>query len=573
MKTSSSSNPSFPLRRCPFKSPSPRFRSPPTCKLSETLMAESMERISDALREQSSGSQAMDLLYCVNDLQRAMQLLVIENSSSELLVRSHSLMQIAMKRLQNEIFIIVTRNQISVPDSAVSDLKAIANCMVGAGYGKECAEVYTLIRKSMVDEALYDLGVNNLSTSQIQKMDWKVLEKRVNNWISASEVAVKTLFTREKILCNEVFSASDEISKSCFAEITNDGAVSVLRFAGTVGKYNKLSVEKIFRFLDLYQGISKLLPEIDSIFDSSSVSAVRSQAVRSRLKLGVAIRAMLARFETAIQKDSSTTPPGGAVHPLTRYVMNYLVFLSDYTGDVSEIIADWPSSMQSPLPEAYFSIQRPGEDDAGPTAVSERFAWLILLLLCKLDGKTKMYRDVPLSYLFLANNLNYVVSKVRHSNLDTMLGSGWASMHEEKVKQYIANYERMGWEKVLSSLPDDPTSDISGAVLKNRFVKFNSGLEEALQKQSSWVIPDPELRDRVKVSLVNRIVPGYRVLFDGYRSKLQDGEVVVKFNPDSLQDCLSDMFDVNMGNVLHRTKLHTSIIHGHRQHRRVLTGH
>nr|GLL33834.1 exocyst complex component EXO70B1-like isoform X2 [Ipomoea trifida] len=111
------------------------------------------------------------------------------------------------------------------------------------------------------------------------------------------------------------------------------------------------------------------------------------------------------------------------------------------SGTVSKIIADWPPSSQSPLPESYFLSPSSTNDDS---TVSAKFAWLVLVLLCKLDSKARHYRDVPLSCLFLANNLNYVVSKVRSSNLSLVLGSDWISKQEVKVKQFIANYERIG---------------------------------------------------------------------------------------------------------------------------------
>nr|GMD69396.1 exocyst complex component EXO70A1-like [Ipomoea batatas] len=588
---SSSSKPGSPLS-FPSKSPSP---SPPRSSFSETLMKETISTVEPMIRKwdleesatyerisylfRDNRVEAMEFLSCVNDLQHSMQLVAMENSSSEHLVTAHNLMQIAMKRLQKEFYTILSGNRYfldpstrfsgtssakssvsdlgddnvseedeetvgragRVPDAAVADLKAVAECMIGAGYGKECMKIYTIIRKSIVDETLYYLGVENLSSSQIQKMDWQTLDERAKNWLSAVKISVTTLFLGERILCSEVFAASEDIKESCFTAISKDAAMSVLGFAESVGKYKKLSVEKMFRFLDLYEAVSELWPEIESIFDFTSTSAVRSQAVMSLLKLGEAVRAMLTEFETAVQKDSSKPPPGGAVHPLTRYVMNYLVFLADYSGEVSEIVADWPLSTNSPLPESYFSTPHPDED-SGASAVSERFAWLVLLLLCKLDGKAQMYKDVPLSYLFLANNLNYVVSKVRQSNLNLILGSDWISTHEGKVKQYAAKYERMGWDKVLASFPENPTADISPAEANDCFTKFNSGFEEAYRRQCSWVIPDPKLRDQVKISLANRIVPGYRDLYEEHLRRFRGAESVVRFTPDDLQNYLSDLF-------------------------------
>ncbi|KAF2283391.1 hypothetical protein GH714_003824 [Hevea brasiliensis] len=400
--------------------------------------------------------EAKQYLNSIKQLQSAMQYYVTENSASEKLVRAQNLMQIAMKRLEKEFYQILKSNRdyldpesvsthssrasrSSVSDfedesedessrhgdsvseverislAAMADLKAIADCMIGSGYGKECVKIYKIVRKSIVDEALYHLGVERLNFSQIQKMDWEVLELKIKSWLNAVKVAVKTLFNGERILCENVFSASVAIKESCFADITREGALTLFGFPESVAKCKK-TPEKMFRTLDLYEAIADLWPEIESIFNFDSTSTVRSQAVSSIIRLGEAVRTMLTDFESAISKENSKKlVPGGGVHPLTRYVMNYIAFLADYGGILSDIVADWPLTMSSPLPESYFGSPEP--EDGTSSAISVRFAWLILVLLCKLDGKAELYKDVSLSYLFLANNLQYVVNKVQKSSL------------------------------------------------------------------------------------------------------------------------------------------------------------
>ncbi|MCD7460840.1 hypothetical protein HAX54_044572 [Datura stramonium] len=549
----------------------------------------SYNRVANLFRDYRE--EAQKFIDAVNNLQHGMHFVIKESSSSELLVQAQNLMQIAMKRLQKEMYTILsgnryfldsetlstrssrqsTRSSVSDEDNddeeaneitnndasstrasevervselVMANLKAIADCMIGAGYGKECVKIYNLNRQSVIDETLYYLGVEKLTSSQIQKMDWEILEKKTKNWLGAVKIAVSTLFHGEKILCDHVFSASDAIRETCFSEIARESALTLFAFPEMVAKHKKLSLEKMFTVLDLYNSISELWDEIEFIFSFSSLAVVKSQAMASLVKLGEAARFMLSEFESAIQKDSSKAVAGGGVHPLTRYVMNYLVFLGDYSGAFSEIIVDWPLSIQSPLPESYFLSPTPDDDDSPSSAVSLRLAWLVLVLLCKLDGKAQLYKDVSLSYLFLANNLNYVVSKVKKSNLKFLLGSDWLSKHETKVKQYISNYERMGWSKVLTSFPENSTAEMSLPEAREWFIKFNSGFEEVYRLQSSWVIPDPKLRDDVKISLAKKIVSGYRTFYEKYRESLRSGGVksVIRFAPDDLQNYLSDLF-------------------------------
>ncbi|XP_052185997.1 exocyst complex component EXO70H1 [Diospyros lotus] len=617
---SHSSYASSPMRRSPSPSPSPAR------KFSETIMEDNIRAAEAVVRKWSvegsssgrySGNdslfggdrrEAKDFLRSVKDLQTTMQFYVAEDSTSENLVQAQCLMQIAMRRLEKEFYQILSRNRECLdPESvssrssrasgrssvsefegdmsedddqaaggsvsevespsvlAMADLTEIANTMISSGYGKECVKIYKIIRRSIVDESLYYLGVEKLSLSQIQKMDWDAIELRIKSWLNAVKVAVKTLFLGERTLCDHVFSTGGRMAESCFAEIASEGAMTLFGFPELVAKYKKLSPEKMFRILDLYEAISDLWPEIESIFSLESVSAVRSQAIASLLKLGDAVRAMLSDFEMAIQKDTSKSPvPGGGFHPLTRYVMNYVVFLSDYSWILSDIVADWPLSVESPVLESYFSS--PVSDDSPTTAISMRLAWLILVLLCKLDGKAKLYKDVPLSYLFLMNNLNYVISKVRTSNLVLLLGDDWLAKHEEKVKQYASNYERMAWNKVISSLPNS-TDDISPEAARKCFGQFNSAFDEAYRKQTSWVVPDPKLRDEIKISLAKLIGPAYKSFYEKYQGMLRwEIGSSVRYVPDDLGNYLSDLFygTLHSGNLSSSSSLSSSPLRTHR---------
>ncbi|XWS53185.1 hypothetical protein CRYUN_Cryun11dG0136200 [Craigia yunnanensis] len=591
---------SSPTRMTPPASPlHPTF--------SETLVEENIEAAEsivtkwDSLSDNNSSccniaslfsdqEEAKQYLSSIKGLQKAMQYLVSHQSSSEKLVRAQTLMQTAMKRLEKEFYQMlksnkdyldpesvsthssfrpsVSRSSFSdfeeeesenesrdendlIPEvervslAAMADLRAIAEAMISVGYTKECIKIYKIIRKSIVDEALYHLGVEGtLTFQQIQKMEWEVLEVKIKNWLNAVKMAVKTLFLGERILCDHVFSVSPAIRESCFSEISKEGALALFGFPENVAKCKK-TPDKMFRILDLYEAVSDLWPEIESIFSFESTSTVRSTAVNSLIRLGDAVRTMLTDFETAIQKDSSkSTFPGGGIQPLTRYVMNYISFLADYSGILSDIVADWPLTTPSPLPESYFGS--PDNEESISSPISVRLAWLILVMLCKLDGRATMYKDVALSYLFLANNLQYVVQKVRQSNLKLLLGDDWVTKHELKVKQYASNYERMGWSKVLASLPEDPTAEIPVDQVKEHFRKFNLAFEEAYKKQSSWVVPDPRLRDDIKISLARRIVPIYKEFFETYGGvqlrKEMWVESVVRYTPDDLGNYWSDLF-------------------------------
>ncbi|EPS59557.1 hypothetical protein M569_15248 [Genlisea aurea] len=519
---------------------------------------------------------AKRFLHAVSSLHTAMRVCLKQKSSSDELHRCQKLMQIAIKRLEKEFYVTLSANRkkldsesvslslsnrsslatpgssdsdsiedeitaeeigVKTPKSgpesvAMEDLRSIAECMIECGYGSECVKIYKLLRKSIVDEAMHFLEIERTSPSEMQQMEWNVLDAKIKTWLRAMKTAIGILFHGEKILCDAVFASSETLAASCFADICRDAAVDMFSFAGNFGKSRKiLTPEKLFRALDLYQAITDSWPEIESIFWHESSSPVKAEAGAALGKLGEAAKLMIAQFETAIQKDSSKTPPGGGVHPLTRYVMNFLTFLGDYSGSVSEILADWPLNKDINLPASFFSSS-PSAVDPSAAVITACLAWFILVLLCKLDGKGTLYKNAALSYLFLGNNLNYVVSKVKGSNLRLLLGPDWIRKNRIKANRYLSSYERMGWTKVISTLPDDPTAEIPPHQAVEHFKQFNRCFEEARKTQVSWVIPDIEARDRVRSSLGKEIVCFYRIF---YQKQRIDDEKTVRYTPDELE--------------------------------------
>ncbi|MED6182526.1 hypothetical protein PIB30_029281 [Stylosanthes scabra] len=494
--------------------------------------------------------EAKQYLNAVSKLQSAMQHLLTLNSSSDRLVEAYSLMQVAMKRLERELYRISAeiRDHVHTPYSLNSscsssasttttdrhsdsisgsdvydnssddesirvarvDLKAIVECMFSAGYGKECVQIYTKVRKSIVTEALQNLGVEKPKLSKIKKMQWEMFDFKIKTWLNAVEVSVGSLFPGEWSLCNYIFPSSENttVVESCFTEICKDGAEMLFMFPEIIAKCEK-TPEKMFRLLDLYEALSQNWPKIKSIFSYESTSSVRLQVGVSHLKIGEAVRATLSTFETAIMKESSKTPvPGGRNHPLTRYVMNYISFLADYS------------------------------DTPAPPDLAERLAWEILLLLCKIDGKAELYKNVALGYLFLANNMQYVVTKARNSKLGSILGDDWLASHDQKVKEYASKYVNMAWSTVEMSLPETPKEALAPAEASAKIQLFNMRFQEACRVQSTWIVPDLKLREDIQKLVASKVVPKYR---DFYERNWVGSESVITFSPDDLRNRISSL--------------------------------
>ncbi|GMI83400.1 exocyst subunit exo70 family protein H2 [Hibiscus trionum] len=526
--------------------------------------------------------EAKHYLKCVTALRQSMHFLVSsQNSSPHNLVLAQNLMQIAMKRLQKEFYRILSSNRERLdPESvstslssdgsasfhydddedevvdrlkiagesisevervsalAMADLKVIAECMSSSGYGKECVKIYKLFRKSIVDRGLYLMGIEKFKSSKISKMNRESLDQTVKNWLNAANIAVKSLFNGEKILCDHVFSASQTTRDACFAEIAMEGAKNLFKFPELIAQNKNSHPERIFRLLELHSAISELLPEIESIFNVELTSAIKFQALSSLQKVGDSVHTILTNFESTIRKDSSKTPvPGGGIHPLTQSAMNYISSLSDYDRILSDILSVYPSVETPRFPDSYFN--NPTVVEAPKQAASIHLAWLILVLLCKIDSKAQLYKDLSLSYLFLANNLQFIVNQVQTSNLQHLLGQQWLSRHTQKIKQYAQSYESVAWNRVFKPLSESErtTSELSNEAVKECFKRFNAAFEEVYMKQVLWSVADGKLRDELKVSIAGKLVPVYKEFYETYSNA-----DFVRISPDDLGNYLSDLF-------------------------------
>ncbi|CDY31722.1 hypothetical protein HID58_015703 [Brassica napus] len=482
----------------------------------------------------------------INSLQYAIQGVTLVNPESHKLTRAHNLLSTAMKHLEKEFYRVLKSNRRNLDPESVSirsipsfnprkkvsiysnvpkseeadimtDLQMIADCMISSGYENECVRTYKKIRRSIIVDSLSKLGFENLSFGKIQKLDWDSMEKNIKKWLEATKIVINNLFDGERILCDHVFSTSPSVAESCFSEITLDSALTLFIFPVSVARCRK-TAEKIFLTLDVYQTISNLLPRIEEIFSYDSTSAVRFQAADSLRSLGEAINYMVAEFEASIAKEASKSViPGGGVHPLTRYVMNFVVFLADY----NESLAG---------------------SDVGETAstVTTRLGWLILVLLCKIDTKSRIYENVALSYLFLANNLHYVISKVRKSNLRVVLGDEWVANHQGKVSQYLEKYEKVAWGEVLTSLSEEERVVLEEDVAKERLKRFNEVFEEAFRKQSGWVVPDTKMREGLKDSVAKKLTYVASLFYEKYH--VETWGDIVRYVPKDLGNYLSDLY-------------------------------
>lgn len=432
------------------------------------------------------------------------------------------------------------------PDAMI-DLREIANRMIRSGYEKECCQVYSSVRREVLDECLAILGIEKLSIEEVHRIDWQSLDEKMKKWIYAVKVLVRILLSAEKSLCEQVFVGSELIKEVCFMETAKGCLMQLLNFGEAVA-IGRRSSEKLFRILDMYDALADVLSDIDLLFSDEAGEMVCSEAKGVLDGLGEAAIGTFVEFENAVQREASKKPTqGGEIHPLTRYVMNYVKLLVDYSDTLNGLLEKLESGME---PDSSRIDNGDNLELENVAPLARRLMLLIKSLEGNLEGKSRMYEDCGMQFIFLMNNVHYIVQKVKDSELQKLLGDQWVRKRRGQIRQHATSYLRASWSKVLSCLKDEglsgSSSNASKVALKERFKNFNACFEEIYRIQTGWKVPDAQLREELRISISEKVLPAYRSFLGRFGGHLESGRNAgkyIKYTLEDLEGYLLDLFE------------------------------
>ncbi|KAL4587807.1 hypothetical protein LXL04_000681 [Taraxacum kok-saghyz] len=421
----------------------------------------------------------------------------------------------------------------ALPSGTINDLHEIAKRMIAAGYGKECSLAYSTCRRDFLEESLSRLGFLGLQNSSkpLEDADDDV---EIEKWIKAINMAVKVFYPSERRLCDRVFgysSATAAAADLSFMDVCRVSTMELLNFANGIAMGSR-APERLFKILDVYEAVKDLLPEFEVLFSDQYCSFLRNEATGVWKRLGESIRGIFMELENLIRRDpAKAAVPGGGLHPITRYVMNYL--RAACSRPTLEQVFDDNLDRSSPSPSSSLPVQ---------------ISWIMEVLESNLESKSKIYRDPALSSVFMMNNGRYIVKKVKDDELGSLLGNDWIRKHTSKVRQHHVNYQRSSWHKILNTLKLDNSnlsSNVASKSLKDKLKVFNSQFEEIFRTQSTWAIFDEQLREELKISVAGTLLPAYRN-FLGRFYNLQDigkyADKHVKFSIEDVEARIDDLF-------------------------------
>ncbi|VAH93452.1 unnamed protein product [Triticum turgidum subsp. durum] len=369
------------------------------------------------------------------------------------------------------------------------------------------------------------LGVSTMYTLYVEVVvHHPGLESEIGTWIKAYRHILNAGLSAEHDLCVRVFVGRNAgLGRDIFADLARCAMLQMFNFTEAVAM-TKRAAEKLFKVLDMYEAIRDGAPVVDGFISTNkaeggenssgaeALADLKSELASVRSRLGESAAAIFCDLESSIRADAGKQPvPGGAVHPLTRYLMNYLKYACEY---------------KNTLEQVFREFHRPDADDApGHEGESNPFAAQLMevmeLLHGSLEAKSKLYKDLALSSIFLMNNGRYMLQKIRGSpEINAVVGEAWARKRSTDLRQYHKNYQRETWGRVLNVLRDD------------------GGITSEL-----------------RVSIAAVVVPAYRSFLGRFAQHFTAGrqtEKYIKLSADDLEGIIEELFEGSAGSMSRR---------------------
>ncbi|XP_057423884.1 exocyst complex component EXO70A1 [Lotus japonicus] len=459
------------------------------------------------------------------------------------------LLAAALDKLENEFRLLLTENSVPLQMSALGDQACIApsplpvpvihKLQVILGRMKandrldKCISIYVEVRGSNVRASLQALNLDYLEISVSEFNDVQSIEGYIAQWGKHLEFAVKHLFEAEYKLCNDVFERLGlDVWMGCFSRIAAQGGMlAFLQFGKTVTESKKDPI-KLLKLLDIFSSLTKLRLDFNRLFGGAA--CVEIQNLTRDLIKSVIDGAAEIFWELLVQVELQRQNPP----PLDGNVPRLVSFIADYCNKL--LGEDY-----KPILTQVLIIQRSWERQS----FQERLLVNEVLNIIKavelnLETWIKGYEDPMLSNFFAMNNHWHLYKHLKGTKLGDLLGDSWLREHEQYKDYYSTIFLRDSWGKLPGHLSREGLILFSGGratardLVKKRLKKFNEAFDEMHTKQSGWIIPERDLREKTCQLIVQTVVPVYRSFMQNYGPLVEQDAKYVKYSVQKLEEML-----------------------------------
>lgn len=460
------------------------------------------------------------------------------------------LLDAALYKLEDEFRLLLTENSVPLPMqsavagngdqpciapsplpvSVIHKLQAIIGRLTANDRLDRCVEIYVEVRSSNVRASLQALNLDYLEISVSEFNDVQSIEGYIAQWGRHLEFAVKHLFEAEYKLCNDVFERIGlDVWMGCFSKIAAQaGILAFLQFGKTVTESKKDPI-KLLKLLDIFASLNKLRLDFNRLFGGAPCAEIQN-LTRDLIKRVIDGAAEIF-WELLVQVElqrPNPPPMDGNVPRLVSFITDYCNKLlgEDYKPILTQVLIihrSWKrqSFQEKLLVNEVLNIVKAVEQNVE--------TWI------------KAYEDPMLSNFFAMNNHWHLCKHLKGTKLGELLGDSWLREHEQYKDYYSTIFLRESWGKLPGHLSREGLILFSGGratardLVKKRLKKFNEVFDEMFTKQSSWIMPERDLREKTCQLIVQAVVPVYRSYMQNYGPLVEQDASSTKYAKYTVQ--------------------------------------
>ncbi|XP_057850150.2 exocyst complex component EXO70A1 [Cryptomeria japonica] len=414
---------------------------------------------------------------------------------------------------------------------AVELINIIAEKLNTFGRGQKCLKMYWEVRIKILRDSFKSMETHYLRYDTAESVDateWHDVEGYVADWLVMLKKTVKVLVSFERDFCCKIFETfGEKVWTECFGKLVFRSVMSALIEFGEAVALSQTQPEKLFKLLDMLEGLQSLKEDFGNLFEGSGCLEIRVRLQDLEKKLVHGACQVLRDFKGKIVEDAGISIDGTAPR-IASYVVNYLKLMVTEYGKVMTGALEMEDS----------------------TSLAQNVSLVIDSLELNLRTRAKGYSETALADLFLMNSYWYIFKRARDSELGSVLGEPWLKQRRRLVNQHVLSYEKEKWGPLLKHLNRNGLVMSSGGrggardLFKQRLRAFNTTLETIYETHKSWLISEQELREATFVEIVQAVVPAYRSYIETFGHLLDqnmDGKKYLRYTPEQLESLLADL--------------------------------
>ncbi|CAL4956558.1 unnamed protein product [Urochloa decumbens] len=322
-------------------------------------------------------------------------------------------------------------------------------------------------------------------------------ELKEEYFLTIAKVSVMKLLNSASSICNQVCSPIDQ---SC-----EDSHESVKR-----------DLSKMVTVLMMYQALNYGMPTILALFSGQTKEFILEEGDELIRRLSDTFLDLCVDVNALVKSQRLVIMDTG-VHRTTRYIIYHMRLLVQQKCTINLIL------------KGDFK------------AFSELVTWLILSLELMLNVNSRSLQPQGEQQIFLLNNMHFLLEEAKkNTDLRLILGENWLLQCHDQLDQCIAGYLDASWTPVMSLLLKRQTRFPTILSSHQLLYKFTSSFEMIYSVQKNWKVTDPLIRQKLRLSIYQKVIPLYRLHMENYSEKIHKSR---RYNIEQIESQLLGMFE------------------------------